>query len=126
MTFEIIVEKTSTGYAAMVSGLDVYTTAATITELYANLVEAINFALEDENITIQKKDLQLRINLPQFFRHYRVLNAKVLAERINIHPTLLSHYVQGKKVPSQKQVKRILNGIQEIGQELADLQFIQQ
>ncbi|MDR9388702.1 MAG: helix-turn-helix transcriptional regulator [Balneolaceae bacterium] len=126
MTFEIIVEKTATGYAATVSGMDVYTTAATITELYENLVEAINFALEDENITIQKKDLQLRINLPQFFRHYRVLNAKVLAERINIHPTLLSHYVQGKKVPSQKQVNRILNGIQEIGQELADLQFIQQ
>ena len=109
----------------MASGLDVYTTAETITELYTNLVEAINYALEEKNITIQKKDLQLRINLPQFFKYYKVLNAKVLAERIDIHPTLLSQYVQGKKIPSQKQVSRILQGIQEIGQELADLQFIQ-
>ncbi len=125
MKYEIIVDKTSTGYAAMASGLDVYTTAETITELYTNLVEAINYALEEKNITIQKKDLQLRINLPQFFKYYKVLNAKVLAERIDIHPTLLSQYVQGKKIPSQKQVSRILQGIQEIGQELADLQFIQ-
>jgi transcriptional regulator with XRE-family HTH domain len=50
-----------------------------------------------------------------------VLNANFLAERIGMNPTLLSQYVRGVKNPSEKQTKKIIQGIHAIGKELADL-----
>jgi hypothetical protein len=38
-----------------------------------------------------------------------------------MNPTLLSHYVQGRKKPSATQTEKILKGIREIGKELSDL-----
>jgi predicted transcriptional regulator len=59
------------------------------------------------------------------FRVYRstfeVLNSKALAEKIGMNPTLLSLYVRGHKKPSEKQSRRILYGINKIGQELAEM-----
>ncbi|MFI5164973.1 MAG: helix-turn-helix domain-containing protein, partial [Bacteroidia bacterium] len=62
-------------------------------------------------------------DLRLFFQHYKVLNAKFLAERIGMNPTLLSQYVQGKKKPSQQQTEKILKGIKEIARELSGLRF---
>jgi DNA-binding transcriptional regulator YdaS (Cro superfamily) len=61
--------------------------------------------------------------LHQFFQYYRVLNARHLAEKIGMNPTLLSQYVSRKKKPSQAQSQRIIDGIQNIGKELAQLSF---
>jgi len=47
-----------------------------------------------------------------------------LAERIGINPTLLSQYVQGRKLPTAKQADKILAGIHEIGNELSELNLI--
>ena len=38
-----------------------------------------------------------------------------------MNPTLLSQYVRGKKQPSSKQTDKIIQGIQSIGKELAEL-----
>jgi hypothetical protein len=40
-----------------------------------------------------------------------------------MNASLLSQYVRGKKQPSKKQAQRILEGIREIGAELASLRF---
>jgi DNA-binding transcriptional regulator YdaS (Cro superfamily) len=53
-----------------------------------------------------------------------VLNSKALAEKIGMNPTLLSQYVRGHKKPSQQQSRRILYGINQIGQELAEIKVI--
>ena len=53
-----------------------------------------------------------------------MLNAKVIAEKIGMNPTLLSQYVQGKKQPSQQQTERIINAIHEIGVELSTINLI--
>ena len=37
--------------------------------------------------------------------------------------TLLSHYINGIKKPSQKQVEKILTGIKEVGRELMELEI---
>ena len=96
----MVVEKTNTGYSA-----------------YAK--EAAVFDRQ-----VCRDEFQLHIDLPQFFKYYRVLNAKFLAERIGMNPTLLSQYVSGTKAPGPKQVHRILTGIHEIGKELSDLKFL--
>jgi len=61
----------------------------------------------------------------QFFRYYRVINARFLADKIGMNPTLLSQYVQGRKKPSEMQTEKILLGIHKIGQELSEINLIQ-
>jgi hypothetical protein len=121
---EITVEKTATGYSAFTDEMNVYTTASDINGLYTNLIEALNFSLEEKGIQVTIEDLKLKLDLPQFFRYYKVLNANFLAKRIGMNPALLSQYVHGKKKPSLKQTEKIIDGIQRIGQELADIKLV--
>ena len=68
-------------------------------------------------------DMKFEIDFKQFFQYYRVINAKFLAEKIGMNPTLLSQYVQGRKKPSENQTAKILDGIHQIGKELSEIQF---
>ena len=79
---------------------------------------------EDDKRESLKIMIQYQIDFKQFFQYYRVLNAKVIAEKIGMNPTLLSQYVQGKKHPSQQQTERIINAIHEIGVELSTINLI--
>ncbi len=121
---DIIVEKTDTGYSAYAEKPDVFTTATDIPGLYSALLEALNLHYEEANREVRPEHLRLHLDLQQFFQYYRVLNASFLAERIGMNPTLLSQYVRGKKKPSARQTRKILQGIQSIGKELAALEFI--
>jgi len=69
------------------------------------------------------EDLKFEIDFQQFFQYYRVINAKFLAKKIGMNPTLLSQYVQGRKKPSENQTEKILSGIHQIGKELMEIQF---
>lgn len=120
----VTVEKTSTGYSAYADNENIFSTGNDIPELYVNLVEALNLAYEAEGVELTTDNIKLHLDLKQFFQYYRVLNANFLAQRIGMNPTLLSQYVRGKKEPSAKQIDKILNGIQSIGRELADLRFV--
>ena len=122
---EITVEKTDTGFSAYANDWGVFSTGANIPELVSHLVEAINLFLEEDDVEpIQVSDLRLNLDLKQFFQYYKVLNARFLAQRIGMNPTLLSQYVRGAKRPSPKQTEKIIQGIQGIGRELSDLRFI--
>ena len=122
---EITVEKTDTGFSAYANDLSVFSTGKDIPELYVHLVEAINLLLEEDGTeVISLSDLKLNLDLKQFFQYYKVLNARFLARRIGMNPTLLSQYVRGVKRPSPKQTEKIIQGIQGIGKELSDLRFI--
>jgi len=121
---EVCVEKTNTGYSAYVEYLSVFTSAQTITELYKNLLEAINLVLAEEGKEVTMDQIKLNLDFKQFFQFYKVLNANFLAKRIGMNPTLLSQYVRGKKQPSQKQSEKIIQGVQQIGQELADISLL--
>ncbi|WP_425389543.1 type II toxin-antitoxin system HicB family antitoxin [Ekhidna sp.] len=120
----VSVEKTETGYSAHSEKYPVYTTGRTAPELLNNVKEALNFYFEDEGKYITQDNIKLNIDFTLFFQHYKVLNAKFLAKRIGMNPTLLSQYVQGKKSPSRKQTNKILEGIHEIGRELSELNLV--
>jgi predicted RNase H-like HicB family nuclease len=121
---EITVEKTDSGYSAYAENMNVFSTGKDITELYANLLEALNFAYEDLGYEVTAENLKLNLDFQQFFQYYKVLNANFLAKRIGMNPTLLSQYVRGKKHPSSKQTDKIIQGIQSIGKELADVRLV--
>jgi hypothetical protein len=124
--FEIQVEITNTGYSAysnIAFGETIFTTGDNITELIDHLVESLNLLLEDRNQYIDSSNLILNLDFKQFFDFYKVLNAKYLAERIGMNPSLLSQYINGKKLPSEKQKIKLLHGLNTIGNELIQLKY---
>ncbi len=119
------VEKTATGFSAFGQDFETYpvgTTGKDFTELKANIVEALNLHNEHHNLKpVTDENVSIQLDIPQFFEFYNVINAKALSERVGIHPTVLSQYVNGHRTPSPKQVSKILKGIREIGKELSSL-----
>lgn len=120
----MVVEKTETGFSAFSTDQSVFTTGRTIPELINNALEASILNFEEDNIRITQENLKFEIDFKQFFQHYKVLNARFLADKIGMNPTLLSQYVQGKKRPSEFQTGKILSGIHQIGQELSEINLI--
>ncbi len=121
----MIVEKTDTGFSAYSEKYPIFTTGRTVPELVSNAYEAAQMYFgEEETLTITHKNLYFEIDFKQFFEHYKVLNAKFLARKIGMNPTLLSQYINGHKKPSPRQTRKILSGIHQIGQELSDLNLI--
>ena len=121
---DVTIEKTVTGYSAFADDLNVFTTAKDIASLHQNLIEGINLYFEEKGYFVEEDNIRLHLDLKQFFRYYKVLNAKFLASRIGMNPTLLSQYVRGNKRPSSKQTNKIIQGIQSIGKELMDIELL--
>jgi len=119
----IIVEKTMTGFSAYSKEYPIFTTGRTIPELINNALEATQLNFEGA-FEITHENLKFEIDFAQFFQYYKVLNARFLAEKIGMNPTLLSQYVQGRKKPSVNQTEKILRGIHQIGQELSEMNLI--
>lgn len=121
---KIIIEKTDTGFSAYSDKHSIFTTGESISKLIDNAYEAAALYLEDEEIKFNHELLQFEIDFKQFFKYYNVINAKPLAQKIGMNPTLLSQYVQGHKKPSKTQTTKILTGIHQIGNELSDIDLI--
>ena len=117
-----IIEKTDTGFSAYAQDYPIYTTAVTMNELLERANEAFTLYFDDKKYIIQQ--IYFEIDFKQFFQYYKVINSKALADKIGMNPTLLSQYVRGHKRPSEKQSRRILYGINKIGQELAEMNVI--
>ncbi|MBK6390621.1 MAG: XRE family transcriptional regulator [Saprospiraceae bacterium] len=124
MKIEIIIEKTKTGYSAYAKKYAVYTVGKKLVKLKSNMVEALNLHFEDQGIVISESDLKFTLELAEFFEFYKVINAKALSERIGINQSLLAQYISGFKKPSTKQSNRILKEVQNVGKELANIQFL--
>ncbi|MDT0647795.1 helix-turn-helix transcriptional regulator [Zunongwangia sp. F260] len=119
------VEKTDTGFSAFSNKYPIFTTGQSIPELINNTYEATGFYFEEEKVKVGPNDIKFEIDFQQFFKYYKVINAKFLAEKIGMNTTLLSQYVSGTKKPSAKQTEKILNGIHQIGQELSGINLLQ-
>lgn len=119
------VEKTDTGFSAFSEKYPIFTTAQSIPELINNSYEASRFYFEEEELKLEPNDIKFEIDFQQFFKYYKVINAKFLAEKIGMNASLLSQYVSGTKKPSAKQTQKILNGIHQIGQELSGINLLQ-
>lgn len=119
---KVIIEKTGSGFSAYAAEYPVCTTGETMNELIDNINEAFTLCFEPEKY--DQSWLSLELDFKQFFQYYKVINSKALAEKIGMNPTLLSQYIRGHKKPSGKQSRKILYGINRIGQELAEMSLI--
>jgi hypothetical protein len=122
----ITVIKEDTGYSATATHADkhIFTEGETFDELKANILDAVNLSFEDLNFVYTIEEIKLTMDLQSFFDFYKVINAKALSARIGMNQSLLAQYISGSKKPSTLQRKRILNGVQQIGRELSEIQFL--
>lgn len=115
-----IVEKTKTGYSAYADKLPVVTTGRTLRELTNNMVEAAQLYFDSPRLSAN--NLDMHFSIPSLFDLYPI-NVRHFASRIEMNYTLLSQYVQGRKIPSEKQLDRIVRGLREVGKELSVVSF---
>ena len=120
----MIIERTRTGYSAYATKFPVFTVGKSLDELKTNILEAVNLYLEDQKMTVTADDIRVSVDLPSFFEFYKVINAKALSERIGMNQSLLAQYIKGIKKPSPAQTTRILKGVQQVGKELASINFL--
>lgn len=123
---KITVTKEDTGYSAnaLVDKNFIATEAETFEELKASILEAVNLSFEEKGFVYEIDEIQFEYDLESFFDFYKVINAKALSERIGMNQSLLAQYIKGIKKPSATQTKRILQGVQQIGRELAEVRFL--
>jgi transcriptional regulator with XRE-family HTH domain len=123
---DITVVKEDTGYSANASvGANfIATEGNTFDELKENILEAVNLTFEDKGFVYRIDEIKFSYDLESFFHFYKVINAKALSERIGMNQSLLAQYTKGIKHPSPMQIKRILQGVQQIGKELSEVSFL--
>jgi predicted RNase H-like HicB family nuclease len=118
--------KEEVGYSAFSrdSEYGIATQGDTYQELNEMVLEAVNLCFEDHGFTYAIDEIRFEYDLESFFEFYKVINVKALSDRIGMNQSLLSQYTNGIKKPSPKQVNRILQGVQQIGRELAEARFL--
>ncbi len=121
--FKMVVEKTSNGFSAYSVDYPIYTTGGSIKELLDNAVEAANLYFVENGVALDKSNIVFELDFEQFFKYYKVINAKYLASTVGVNPTLLSQYVSGLKKPSASQTQKIIEGINKIGRELSAIEL---
>ncbi|NCP60737.1 MAG: helix-turn-helix transcriptional regulator, partial [Flavobacteriales bacterium] len=67
-------------------------------------------------------NIELKLDVAQVFNLYQSINSTGFAKRIGMNQSLLSQYVNGIKKPSEKQARRILEGVVNFGRELSHIQ----
>lgn len=118
--------KEATGHSATASlgERHIFTDGDTYSELKNNVLEAVNLTFEDMNYVYAIDEIKFTLDIQSFFDFYKVINAKALSARIGMNQSLLAQYISGSKKPSSVQTKRILQGVQQIGRELSEIQFL--
>ena len=120
------ITKEDIGYSAyaFIKNISINTEADNFDELKTNILEAVNLSFEDKGFTYTIEEIKFTFDIKSFFGFYKVINAKALSERIGMNQSLLAQYIKGNKKPSPNQTHRILNGVQQIGRELAEVRFL--
>ncbi len=122
----MMVIKEDIGYSAVAHADDnlIATQGESFEELRSMVIEVVNLTFEEEGFNYTIDEIQFEYDLESFFAFYKVINAKALSERIGMNQSLLAQYIKGIKKPSRNQTKRILNGVQKIGRELSEVNFL--
>jgi hypothetical protein len=120
----IIKEEKGYGATAKIGDAFIATNGDSFDELKVMIVDAVNLAVEDEELQYSFDEFDLVYDMESFFSFYKVINAKALSKRIGMNQSLLSQYISGIKKPSSKQTNRILREVQQIGKELSEVRFL--
>jgi hypothetical protein len=122
----VTITKENIGYSAhaLIGNISINTQGDTFEELKDMILDATNLSFEDKGFVYTIEEIDFEYDLESFFNFYKVINAKVLSERIGMNQNTLTQYIKGLKTPSAIQAKKILQGVQQIGKELLEVRFL--
>jgi hypothetical protein len=123
ITMTVIKEDNGYSASAQIKDTFIGTQAEDMDELKNNIVDAVNLAFADKGVVYDISEITLKSDLQSFFDFYKAINATVLSDRIKMDKKLLVQYMSGEKIPSATQTKRIFKGVQQMGKELAAIQY---
>jgi len=66
-------------------------------------------------------DFMYKYDIASIFSHFGMLDATNFARKINLNPSLMRQYKSGLTVASDKQKKKIEEGLHQLGQELLNV-----
>lgn len=128
---QVIIEKSTTGYAAFIPLLHgCIATGESIDEVKKNLDDALSFHLEgmlEDLVEIPEElsgnyMLQYSLDIETFLAHYNHIFTKRALSRITgINESLLSQYANGLKHPRKVQSKKIEKGLHKLANELLQI-----
>ena len=119
---KFLVEKTPTGYSAYAEDFSILATGRNLNEVYADAEAGLldQCAYLGENPAAY--ELVFTYDFPTLFEVYR-LNVEAVSSLTGINATLISQYINGRKVPSRKQKDRIEAGIHSYAKGLNNFRF---
>ena len=118
--YKLIIEKNVDGFWGQLDKLkSVFSNGESIDALIKNTNEAVSIYFEEIGKPIPEYELELVMDIQNFFEVNDYINISTLAKRIGMNSSLLRQYSKGLKFPSVKQVAKIEKEIRKIGNELS-------
>lgn len=131
----VIIEASSTGFGAYTDDDFPCITgyAKTVPDVKEDFREAINFFLEYEKEKTGVADPRLhngelefiyKYDLESIFTHFGMLDITAFAKRVGMNPSLMRQYKSGLAKASDKQKKKIEEGLHDLGRELMGAKLV--
>ena len=121
-TVNFYVEKTNTGFSAYSEDFGIVATGKTLKALERDAQDGLEGQCEVTNENPKDFQVEYTYDFATLFEVFR-LNVDSVADYIGINPTLMSQYINQKKVPSKKQKNRIESGIHSYAKALGNFRF---
>ncbi len=122
--YKLIIEKNGDGFWGQLDKLkSIFSSGDSISELIENTKDAVSLYFEVKGKPIPEFELELVMDIQEFFKLNNYINITTLANRIGMNSSLLRQYSKGIKFPSIKQVAKIEKEIRKIGKELSSTEL---
>ena len=118
---QVLAEEHGFSAVATVHHHFIATQGETFTELKNNVLEAVQLTFQD-SFTYAMNELIFELDVPSLLDSFPI-NVSAFAGYIGINKSLLAQYANGSKKPAHKQAQRIINGIQQLGNELSSIRL---
>lgn len=126
----ITIEKSVDHYGAYSENCDcIFAGGNNVDELKANVLEAIKLIKQSsKNVPeILKGEYEIiyKFDMPSFLKYYsKVLSLAGLERLTGVNQGQLSHYITGRRNPSEKTKKRIIKALHNFADEISQVEFV--
>lgn len=121
-TVTFLVEKTGTGFSAYSAEFGILSTGKTLKQVFSEAQSGLTEQCEYLGENPADYTIKFDYDLPTYFEIHR-LNVDAVAAQMGMNASLMSQYINRKKVPSPKQKARIREGIKEYARTLSNFDF---